>query len=516
MWLDILVLVLFGLGMVGIAIYTRNKAKSSGDFLMAGKGLNGWMSAFAYGTTYFSAVIFVGYAGQFGQAYGLATTWIGIFNAIFGALVAWLLLAKPTKNMTTRLQVKTMPSFFFKRYESKGLRALSAVIVFVFLIPYGASVYNGLSALFQIVFGIDGWIIILAMAVITGLYICVGGYLATSLSDFVQGLIMLVGIIVMTVFMLNSDYVNWGEGIKTLMATEHGWFITLRNENVPWLFDNTATLISLIILTSVGVYGLPQTVHKYYTVRDKKAIKQGVIVSTAFALIIGFCAYFTGALGSLFGEVIDLSQANTIIPNMVKIVIPAGLLGLIAVLILSASMSTLGSVSLSASSVITVDLYQGFSKQEIEDKKLTLTTRIVCFVFILISVAIALINYFFNIAAITSLMSFSWGTLSGCFLGPFVLGLRSKKVTKVASIVSMIGTLVLTVVLIIVFGYWGIGWQGSFGSAIKAGVSCSAQIGVICMAYSLISTFIVSLFTKKPGADTLYECFEKKCEGLVE
>ena len=516
MWLDILVLVIFALGMVGIAVYTRNKAKNSSDFLMAGKGLNGWMSAFAYGTTYFSAVIFVGYAGQFGQAYGLSATWIGIFNAVLGALVAWLLLAKPTKNTTTRLQVKTMPSFFGKRYESKGLRGMSAVIVFIFLIPYGASVYNGLSALFQIVFGIDGWIIILAMAVITGLYICVGGYLATSLSDFIQGLIMLVGVIIMTVFMLNSDYVNWGEGIKTLMQNDHGWFITVSHDNVPWLFDNTATLISLIILTSVGVYGLPQTVHKYYTVRDKKAIKQGVIVSTAFALIIGFCAYFTGALGSLFEGAIDLSQTGNIIPNMVKLVIPAGLLGLIAVLILSASMSTLGSVTLSASSVISVDLYQGFSKKEIGDKKITLTTRIVCFAFILISIAIALINYFFNIAAITSLMSFSWGTLSGCFLGPFVIGLRSKKVTKTASYVSMIGTLILTVALIIVFGYWGIGWEGSFGAAIKSGVSRSAQIGVICMAYSLISTFIVSLFTKKPSEETLYQCFDKECEGLVK
>ncbi len=515
-WLDIVVLVLFIAGMAFIAFYTRNKAKSSQDYIMAGKGLNGWMSAFAYGTTYFSAVIFIGYAGQFGQAYGLSAVWIGVFNGILGALVAWLLLAKRTKNMTTRLQVKTMPSFFEKRYDSKGLKGLSAVIIFIFLIPYGASVYNGLGALFEILFGIPGWVVILVMAVVTSLYIVVGGYLATSLSDFIQGLIMLVGVVVMTVFMLNSSYVNWGEGINLLMANDHGWFITVAHEGTPWLFDNTATLISLILLTSVGVYGLPQTVHKYYTVRDKKAIKQGTVVSTLFALIVGFCAYFTGALGSLFGGDIDLSKTSTIIPNMINLVIPAGLLGLIAVLILSASMSTLGSVSLSASSVVSVDLYKGFSKKEISDKKVTTATRIGCFGFIAISVIIAIVNSIYNVAAITSLMSFSWGTLSGCFMGPFVVGMRDRKISKTACYVSMIGTLVLTIVLVFVFGFWAAGWNVSVGAALKAGVSKSAQIGVICMVYSVVSTLIVSLFTKKPSQEVIHESFDKECEGLVK
>ena len=134
MWLDYVILGLYALSMIGIAIYTRNRSKSVDDFLLAGeKGLNGWMSAFSYGTTYFSAVVFIGYAGNFGRMYGLASVWIGVGNAILGALVAWTVLAKRTKNMTARLQSKTMPDFFEKRYGSKNLKLASAIIIFIFL-----------------------------------------------------------------------------------------------------------------------------------------------------------------------------------------------------------------------------------------------------------------------------------------------------------------------------------------------------------------------------------------------
>ena len=143
--IDITVIILYLVGMVAIAIYTRNKAKTVKDYLLAGsKGLNGWMSAFAYGTTYFSAVIFIGYAGKFGFGFGLAAVWIGIGNAIVGALLAWKVLARRTKNMTVRLDAKTMPDFFFKRYGDDKMKLVSAIVIFIFLIPYAASVYNGL------------------------------------------------------------------------------------------------------------------------------------------------------------------------------------------------------------------------------------------------------------------------------------------------------------------------------------------------------------------------------------
>lgn len=495
--LDYVVLVLYVISMVCIAVYTKNRSKSVDDFLLAGKkGLNGWMSAFAYGTTYFSAVIFIGYAGKFGAQYQLAAIWIGVGNAIIGSLFAWMVLAKRSKLMTSRLHTKTMPDFFEKRYGSKRLKYVSAVIIFLFLIPYSASVYNGLSSLFETVFDIPGWVIMIALAAITAMYLFFGGYFATALSDFIQGIIMIIGVVLMVVCFMNSKEVSWD--ISTLK-----WF-TFDSAN-KGIYGDTVSLISLILLTSFGVWALPQTVHKYHTVRDQKAIMQGMVVSTAFALIIGFGAYFVGGLSNLFPSV-QGTHPDYIIPKMLNLVIPAGLMGIITVLILSASMSTLSSVSLASASVVAVDLYKGKINVNAEDKKVNALMRILCVVFIAISVILAILNEKFHISAIAYLMGLSWGTLAGCFIGPYVLGVIWKKVTKPAVWTSIIGSLVLTVILIFVLGFNKAGWSCSIGTAIQNGIGCSPLIGVICMAFSMLVTVIVSLLTK-PTTEDIEQAF---------
>ena len=513
MAVDYVILALYALGMVGIAIYTRNRSGSVKDFLLAGKkGLNGWMSAFAYGTTYFSAVIFIGYAGKFGAQYGLASIWIGVGNAILGSLIAWLVLAKRTKKMTTRLSAKTMPEFFEKRYNSQKLKLFSAVIIFLFLIPYSASVYNGLSSLFRIVFDVPGWTVMVGLAALTALYLFFGGYFATALSDFIQGIIMIIGVVAMVICFMNHDNISWNLS-KLTSSDELGWF-TFSSSN-KGLYGNTASLLSLIFLTSFGVWALPQTVHKYYAIRDDKAIVQGTVVSTVFALIIGFGAYFTGALSAFFPELAGVGS-DDIVPKMMSIVIPTGLTGLIAVLILSASMSTLSSVSLASASVIAVDIYKGSVKKDASDKKVNWVMKSLCLMFVAISVILAILNEKYKISAIAYLMGLSWGTLAGCFMGPYVLGILWKKVTRPAVWTSIVGSLILTVALIFVFGYDSNGWNCSFGLAVKSGIGCSPMIGVICMAYSLIATAIVSLCTKAPDKATIDAAFEGKTEEEKE
>lgn len=514
MVLDYIILALYATAMVAVALYTKNRSKSVNDFLLAGKkGLNGWMTAFSYGTTYFSAVIFIGYAGQFGRSFGLASVWIGIGNAIIGTLIAWLVLAKRTKNMTRRLGAKTMPEFFEKRYGSRNIKFVSAIIIFIFLIPYSASVYNGISSLFEIVFGIEGWIVMICLAFLTALYLFFGGYFASAISDFIQGIIMIVGVICMIFCFMNHENVNWD--ISRIANDANLTWFTFNSDKASGLYGTTVSLISLILLTSLGVWALPQTVHKYYAVRDKKAITQGIVVSTAFALIIGFVAYFTGALSAFFPETAGVPDSQ-VIPTMLNIAIPAGLTGIIAVLILSASMSTLSSVSLASASVIAVDMYKGYIKKEAKDKNVTLVMRLLCLTFVLISVIIAMLNEKFGIAAIAYMMGISWGTLAGCFIGPFVLGVVWKKVTKSAVWASIITSLTLTLTLIIVLGYDKSGWTCTFAEAIKSGVSCSPLIGVICMLSSLVVTFVVSLVTKKPSDDIIYNAFSSPIENEIK
>jgi len=360
-----------------------------------------------------------------------------------------------------------------------------------------------LSSLFGIVFDIPGWVIMVVLAVLTALYLFFGGYFATALSDFIQGIIMLVGVAAMVICFMNHGNIEWDLTMLT-DSSELGWF-TFSSSHTG-LYGNTMSLISLILLTSLGVWALPQTVHKYYAVRDNKSIMQGTIVSTAFALIIGFGAYFTGALSAYFPQLAGVG-ADNIVPHMMKIVIPSGLIGLIAVLILSASMSTLSSVSLASASVIAVDIYKGKINTQASDKKVNWTMKILCLIFIAISVILAVLNEQLKVSAIAYLMGLSWGVLAGCFMGPFVLGLIWKKVTRPAVWSSIIGSLVLTSVLLIVFGYDQNGWACSFGIALKSGMNCSPMIGVICMIYSLIVTAVVSLFTKAPDAETVENAF---------
>ena len=202
--IKIVMLVLFFGVMVGVGIYCRKNATDVNGFVLGGRSVGPWLTAFAYGTSYFSAVIFIGYAGQFGWKFGIASTWIGIGNALIGSLMAWAILGRRTRIMTQHLNSATMPEFFGKRFDSRGLKLGASIITFIFLIPYTASLYNGLSRLFNMAFGIPYIWCIIIMSVLTGIYVIAGGYMATAINDFIQGLIMLIGIVAVIAAVLVS------------------------------------------------------------------------------------------------------------------------------------------------------------------------------------------------------------------------------------------------------------------------------------------------------------------------
>lgn len=496
-WLNYLILALYFVLIFGIAFLTRKKSGNLNDFLLAGKGMSGIMTAFAYGTTYFSAVIFIGYAGKNGYNFGLAATWIGIGNAIIGSLLPWLLLAKRTRRMTHHFSTRTMPELFEARYQSKYIKLICASIIFVFLIPYSASVYQGLSYLFEQVFNIKFWIVVLIMAGITAVYLFFGGYFATVVTDFLQGLIMLAGVVVMIAFVLNHEKVGGAvEGFTRLFADELGFFKPLAGNK--WY-----TLIAMVFLTSVGTWGLPQIVHKFYTVRSEKAVKQAAYVSSGFALIIGVCAYLAGCFARYIldaqtvGNLVATGQEDKIMPMVLIEALPAGLMGLIIVLILSASMSTLASLTLAGSSAVSVDLYKGYIKKDATDKQTNILMRSLCVVFIGVSVVIAIAKP----ASIISLMSISWGVLSGSFLAPYIYGLYSKKATKAGAYAGIFTGLGINVIMFII-GLILKNPTFSFYFSPPAVGSYSMMIVMIVMP-------IVSRFTKKPDEKMLDELFFK-------
>lgn len=464
---------IFVLIMIGVGIYSAKKVNNVNDFFLAGRGIGPWMSGFCYGTTYFSAVIFIGYAGTSGWQFGFSAIWIGIGNALLGSFLAWKVLARRTRDMTHKLNASTMPEFFEKRFNSPILKVVSAVIIFVFLVPYSASVYKGLTYLFETVFRLDFTVCMVIMAALTGIYLILGGVVATVINDFIQGIIMLTGIVAIVIYVIVSPQVGGFEtGIERLGEVSQNYANLFGGSN--WL-----NLLIMVLLTSLGTWGLPQMIHKFYTVRDNKAIKVATIVSTVFAAIVATGCYLIGSYGHLFfdnlGKLPDgKSNYDVIVPGIItSINLPAILLGIIAVLVLSASMSTLSSLVLVSSSAISMDLCKGSLFKKMSEKSVMILMRILCGVFVLLSLIIALIPN----NPIVSLMAFSWGALAGSFLAPYLYGLYWKKTSTA--------------------GVWAgiiVGLACSIGFSTFGGLT-TVQSGVVAMVVSLIIVPVASLLT---------------------
>lgn len=516
----ILITLLFLAITVAVGIYSRKQANSVDGFVLGGRSVGPWLSAFAYGTSYFSAVVFVGYAGQFGWKYGIASSWIGVGNAIIGSLLAWLILGRRTKIMTQHLNSRTMPDFFGTRFSSQGLRIAASIIAFVFLIPYTAGVYSGISKLFDMGFHIPYEYCIIIMAMLTAVYVILGGYKATAINDFIQGIVMLFGIVAVIFVVLNSQggLFDAFSKLKSATPTAHDLESPLYNAFQPgdfasWFGPNTMSLMGVVILTSLGTWGLPQMVGKFYSITDENAIKRGTIISTLFALIVAGGCYFLGGFGRLFGEPMwnearHSYKFDDIIPTMLDTAVNSDLLiGLVMVLVLSASMSTLASLVLTSSSTMTLDLIyrdkraqEGEVKEgEIDDdvaikieRRKVVVMRVLIIFFIVISVLIALNPPTF----IAQLMGISWGALAGAFLAPFLLGLYWKGVTTSAVWACFI---------------WGVGFtviNMLIGNAINP-IDC----GAIAMVGGFPVVILVSLVSKKlPQAklDSVWKCYKKQ------
>ncbi len=508
--------------MIGVGLYCRRHSTNVDGFVLGGRSVGPWLTAFAFGTSYFSAVIFVGYAGQFGWNFGLASTWIGLGNAFIGSLLAWSVLGRRTRVMSQHLGSKTMPDFFEKRFDSKKLKVAASFIVFVFLIPYTASLYNGLSSLFNNVFSIPYWVIVLAMAVLTGVYVVFGGYMATAINDFIQGIIMLVGIIAVIASVLAQNG-GFTAAVDALAASEHAG-----PEYTSMFGPDPFFLFVVVILTSLGTWGLPQMVGKFYSIKDEGAIKKGTVISTVFALIVAGGCYFLGGFGKLYFN--EMSAAGFITPSVKfdKVVptmladLPSLVVAIIVVLVLAASMSTLSSLVLASSSTLTLDVVKPAieKKRKISEKKSVFIMRLFIVFFIAISAVIAILkdSIWSNSVFIAQMMGVSWGALAGAFLAPFLYGLYWKGATKASVAASFIFGVGLELVQLMI----GVGVfdATTFPVFLQNFVfKTSLHSGVVAMLGGLVLVPVVSAFTKKTlpeNLDEKFSCYEAEVKTTAK
>lgn len=497
----VILLVLFFAVTIGVGVYSRKHATDVNSFVLGGRSVGPWLTAFAYGTSYFSAVIFVGYAGQFGWKYGIASTWIGLGNAFLGSLLAWVVLGRRTRVMTQHLHSATMPEFFCRRFDSRPLRIAASAIVFIFLIPYTASLYNGLSRLFGMAFNIDYTVCVIAMAALTGAYVIAGGYMGTAINDFIQGIIMLVGIVAVITAMLKTQG-GFLAALDGLARVEDSSVSTQPGVFASFFGPDPLNLLGVIILTSLGTWGLPQMVQKFYAIKSEKSISKGTIISTIFALVIAGGCYYLGGFGRLFSDRVDIKAGgyDSIIPTMLEGLSPF-LIGVVVILVLSASMSTLSALVLTSSSTLTLDLIKEVHREKMSEKSQLFVMRCLILLFIVISVVIAIIQYRSSVTFIAQLMGISWGALAGAFLAPFLYGLYWKRATRAAVWVSMLfGPILMTANLF---------FRSSFPVLLQSPINA----GALAMISGLIIVPVISCFTKplpKETVDHAFSCYEEK------
>lgn len=495
MLIKVILLMAFFVVTVFVGLYFRKRASSVSEFVLAGRSVGPWLTAFAYGTSYFSAVVFVGYAGQFGWRFGTAAVWIGLGNALIGSLLPWVILGRRTRIMTHHLNSATMPEFFGSRFGSKPMKIGASIIIFIFLIPYTASLYNGLSRLFSMAFGIDFTFCIVVMAVLTGVYVIAGGYFATAVNDFIQGIIMLLGIVAVIAALLNS-HGGFMASLTALARVEDPAVSTAPGVFTSFFGPDPISLLGVVLLTSLGTWGLPQMVQKFYAIQSEKAIIKGTIISTIFALIIAGGSYFLGSFGRLYSGVVDIAANgyDSVIPTIIS-GFSSLLIGLVVILVLSASMSTLSALVMTSASTFTLDFLKGNVIKKMDEKKQLLTIRSLIVIFILISSIIAIIQYKGSITFIAQLMGISWGALAGSFLAPFLYGLYWKRASN-ASIWCCFGFSTIVMTLNIFF-------RSSFPALLQSPINA----GAFTMLAGLIIVPVISVFTKAPGKDLLESCF---------
>ncbi len=495
-----LLIIFFGI-MIGVGIYCRKNATDVNGFVLGGRNVGPWLTAFAYGTSYFSAVVFVGYAGQFGWKYGIAATWAGIGNALIGSLLAWAVLGRRTRVMTHHLKSATMPQFFEARFFSKSLKLVASLVIFIFLIPYTASLYNGLSRLFGMAFNIDYSVCVIAMAILTGVYVIAGGYMATAINDFIQGIIMLVGIVAVIVAVLKSQG-GLSEAINSLSQVSDPAVSNISGAFTSFFGPDPINLAGVVLLTSLGTWGLPQMVQKFYAIKNEKAITKGMVISTVFAFVVAGGCYFLGGFGRLFADRVDIAKDgfDAIIPAILSNLSPF-LIAIVVILVLSASMSTLSSLVLASSSALTLDFIKGTLVKEMSDKKQLLIIRIFIAIFIAISVVIAILQYKSNVTFIAQLMGVSWGALAGAFLAPFLYGLYFKRTSAASVWVCILFSSVVMLANMLFKSY--------FPTILQSPINA----GVFCMLAGLIIVPVVSLVTKAPDKDKvdgIFDCYNRK------
>jgi SSS family solute:Na+ symporter len=408
---------------IGIVTGARMKSSAEGFFL-GSRSIGPWVTAFSFLSAYFSSVVIIG-GGGFGYKFGMATLWIGATNVVVGTLLAWLVLGARTRRMTGRLRSITMPEFFARRYRSSAARVITAVVITVFLVLYSVSILKGMGHVFEVLIDIPYFWGILLSGVIIVVYVALGGYLAVVWTGFFQGWIMLFGLILLTVLALGRV-----QGLERVFAG------LAEIDAQKYLYTpgvwGWAGLISYSMIVSFGVWGMPQLITRFYSIKSSKVLRLGTVVATvggAMALL----PYFNGALTRVLYP--GLENADKAIPTLVKGIMSPWTSAVFLAAVVAAGMSSFSAVLIVTVSSLVKDLYRDTFRARPSPSTQVMISRLASVVIGLLALLIALKPP----GMVLVITGFAWAAIASTTLWPYVLGLYWRRATRAGAVVSMVG-----------------------------------------------------------------------------
>ncbi len=423
--LAVYIIVLVGyLGLlIAIGLMTSKQTRSVEDFHIGSRQIGPWVTSLSYVAAYFSSVVIVG-GGGFGYKFGMSTIWIGAINVLIGTLLCWIVLGPRVRQFTNRLKSITIPGFLGARYDSRFVNVFTAAVIVLFLIVYNVSIIKGMGHIFEVLMNIPYvWGVIIS-AMITFVYVAIGGYLAVVWTSFIQAWIMAIGLILMTIFSLRAVG-GLSAANQALTAINPG----LVNTPGVWGWPG---LLSYALIVSFGVWGMPQMMVRFISVKNLKVLKTGTILAT-IATCLAFLPYFNGAIARVLYP--GLTNPDLAIPTLVKSIMSPFGASLVLTAVLAAGMSTLSSVMIIISGSFIHDLLISGFRRTYEDRKSLSYSKLTNIIVGVVSMVIA----FKPPGLVLTLTAFAWALIASSTLWPLLFGLFWKRTTKTACLVSMVG-----------------------------------------------------------------------------
>jgi len=493
---ELIAFILYFVFVIGVGVFfflKGKKVEGEKEFFLGGRKMNGLVSALSAGASDMSAWVLMGLPGAI-YLYGLGQVWISIGLAI-GTILAWILVAPKLRRYSILAKDSiTIPQYLTRRFNEQNpiLEIICAIIFVIVYCVYGASSINACGTLFNTLFGLDERIAMAIATIIILVYVFLGGYNAVCWTDFFQGMIMLLALMVtpfVALGFLNAD--GPIAGVSTAMPDG---FYTMLGPN----WKSVAEMLTGLGW-GLGYFGMPHIIIRYISIKSEKDMKKSQIIGSCWTTIILIMATVVAIVARLYmGDSLEETSSQVFI-QIARKVFPAFIGGLIITAIIAASMSTADSQLLASSSAFASDIYKTTIKKNASDKEVLWVGRIVV---IIISVLAFLIAFLGSgkdpivpaFSTIMSLVSAAWAAFGSAFGPVIILSLYWRRLNFKGAIAGIVIGFVVDILWMILFNFE---YYGMVSVAYPIGLY-EIIPGFIC---GMLGAIIVSLTTKAPSKE---------------